>query len=256
MNQRFQDQVAVITGAGIGIGYEIARQLTREGASVVLNDIDSQRASEAASQIQKEGGRCVSFAGDVSVVDVVYQLVELAIEKFGSLDIAIANAGLSHFGNFFTYPQEDFQRVVNINLGGSFFLAQAAANYMRNHGVKGRILFMSSVTGHQAHPNLVIYGATKAGLEMMAKSLVIDLSPYGITVNALAPGATVTERTLRDDPNYESVWSELTPTGRPCTTQDIAHAAMFLVSPLASQITGQSLIIDGGWTSISPSPPL
>ena len=112
---------------------------------------------------------------------------------------------------------------------------------------------MSSVTGHQAHKNLAAYGMSKAALEMLAKTLVVELSPYGITVNAVAPGATITERTL-SDPSYEKTWSGITPTGRPATTSDIANAALFLVSPSAGHITGQSLIVDGGWTSVSPSP--
>ena len=121
----------------------------------------------------------------------------------------------------------------------------------QEHG--GAILFTSSVTGHQAHKDLAAYGMSKAALEMLAKNLVIELSPYKITVNTIAPGATLTERTL-DDPAYEKTWSTLTPMGRPAHTLDIANAALFLVSDMARHITGQSLIIDGGWTSISPSP--
>jgi 3-oxoacyl-[acyl-carrier protein] reductase len=112
---------------------------------------------------------------------------------------------------------------------------------------------MSSVTGHQAHKNLAAYGMSKAALEMLAKNLVLELSPFNITINAIAPGATITERT-KSDPNYEKTWSGITPTGRPATTTDIAQAALFLVSPEAGHITGQSLVIDGGWTSVSPSP--
>jgi NAD(P)-dependent dehydrogenase (short-subunit alcohol dehydrogenase family) len=124
---------------------------------------------------------------------------------------------------------------------------------MIKQGGGGSILFTSSVTGHQAHKNLAAYGMTKAALEMLAKNLVIELSQYGINVNAIAPGATLTERTI-GDPDYEKVWSEITPMGRPASTIDIANAAAFLVSPEARHITGQSLIIDGGWTSTSPSP--
>ena len=112
---------------------------------------------------------------------------------------------------------------------------------------------MSSVTGHQAHKDLAAYGMTKAALEMLAKNLVIELSPFGITVNALAPGATLTERTM-EDPAYRAVWSKLTPMGKPADTREVADAALFLVSPLSKHITGQTLVIDGGWTSVSPNP--
>ena len=124
---------------------------------------------------------------------------------------------------------------------------------MKEQGTAGSILFMSSVTGHQAHKNLAAYGMTKAALELLAKTLVVELSPYKITVNAIAPGATLTERTA-SDPTYEQTWSRITPIGAPASTIDIANAALFLVSPQSQHITGQSLIIDGGWTSVSPSP--
>ena len=142
---------------------------------------------------------------------------------------------------------------MQVNLGGNFFLAQQASLQMKKQGSGGSILFTSSVTGHQAHKDLAAYSMTKAALEMLAKNLVIELSGYGITVNAIAPGATLTERTV-DDPGYEKTWSGITPIGRPATTLDIANAALFLVSPQARHITGQSLVIDGGWTSVSPSP--
>ena len=111
----------------------------------------------------------------------------------------------------------------------------------------------SSVTGHQAHKYLAAYGMSKAALEMLARSLVIDLSPYGITVNTVAPGATMTERTAGDQ-SYAETWSRLTPMGRPASVADIAHAILFLVSAEAGHITGQTLVVDGGWTAVSPGP--
>ncbi|GAC1588232.1 MAG: hypothetical protein NVS3B25_04730 [Hymenobacter sp.] len=142
---------------------------------------------------------------------------------------------------------------MQVNMGGTFFLAQAAANHMKQQAGGGALLFTSSVTGHQAHKQLAAYGMSKAALEMLAKSLVVELSEYRITVNTVAPGATLTERT-QDDPAYEATWQKLTPMGRPATVADIAQAALFLVSDHARHITGQSLIVDGGWTSISPGP--
>lgn len=142
---------------------------------------------------------------------------------------------------------------MEVNLSGSFFLAQAAAKQMVAQASGGRLLFMSSVTGHQAHKNLAAYGMSKAALEMLARNLVIELSQYGITVNCIAPGATATERTL-SDPDYEKIWAEITPMGRAATVQDIANTALFLVSAEASQITGQTILVDGGWSAVSPNP--
>ena len=249
----FENQVAIVTGAGQGIGFEICRQLAAQGASVLLNDIEQSLAEEAAHSIQKEHGRCIPFGGDASNVSFIQQMINEAVRQFGKLDIAIANAGITLYGEFLDYKREDFDLVMKVNLGGSFFLAQAAAQHMKENGIAGRILFMSSVTGHQAHKNLAAYGMSKAALEMLAKTLVVELSPFQITINAIAPGATTTERTL-NDPDFTNTWSRITPIGKPASTLDIAHAALFLVSPQAGHVTGQALVIDGGWTSVSPSP--
>jgi NAD(P)-dependent dehydrogenase (short-subunit alcohol dehydrogenase family) len=250
---RFDGKVAIVTGAGSGIGFEICRRLALAGAKVVLNDIDAAAAEKARARIREEGGVCEAITGDSSAPDVILELVAAAVSQFGRLDIVIANAGITLFGDFLSYPLASFEAVLRVNLTGSFFLAQAGARQIKEQGSGGSILFMSSVTGHQAHKNLAAYGMTKAALEMLATHLVIELSPYRITVNAIAPGATLTERTMGDEA-YERTWSGITPMGRPANTGDIADAALFLVSDAARHITGQHLVIDGGWTSISPSP--
>ncbi len=246
-------KVAIITGAAIGIGFEIARQLAEQGAAVVLNDIDEDAAKRAAEKIENAGGRVTVVAGDSSDLIVIDQMVQTAIETYGQIDYAIANAGITTFGDFLSYPLEQFQQLVNVNLQGTFFLAQKAAQQLIKQGDGGRILLMSSVTGHQYHPDLAAYGMSKAAIRMLAKSLGVELAPHGITVNAISPGATATERTL-SDPSYNEIWSKLNPTGRPGTVQDVAHAALFLLSPHAGQITGQTLVVDGGWTAVSPPP--
>jgi NAD(P)-dependent dehydrogenase (short-subunit alcohol dehydrogenase family) len=248
-----EPKVAIVTGAGQGIGFEICRRLAENGVAVLLNDIDTHLAKRSAEAIDAQYGRCYGLGGDAANPAFIQTLIDTAMTRFGGLGIVIANAGITLFGSFLEYTPDAFGQVMNTNLGGSFFLAQAAARAMITQGRGGRILFMSSVTGHQAHKNLAAYSMTKAALEMLAKNLVIELSPFRITVNALAPGATLTERTAEDG-QYEKTWSSITPMGRPATVSDIAAAAAFLVSDQAGHITGQTLVIDGGWTAVSPSP--
>jgi len=249
----FTGKVAIVTGAGQGIGLEICRRLANAGAKVILNDLDNELATDAVKKIANQKGDCVAIPGDSSDLAVIQQLTNTATSKFGTLDIVIANAGITVYGDFFDYKPESFFEVMKVNLGGSFFLSQAAANQMKKQEAGGSLLFTSSVTGHQAHKNLAAYGMSKAALEMLARNLVIELSQYKINVNTIAPGATLTERTV-SDPGFESTWSRITPMGKPASVEDIASAALFLVSDGAKHITGQTLIIDGGWTSVSPSP--
>ncbi len=250
----FKNKVAIVTGAGQGIGFEICRRLAEAGATVLLNDVDAELATNASNTINGDSGKnCIAFPGDSSDIAFINEIVDAAVNQHGKLDVVIANAGITLFGDFDTYTSEAFNKVLQVNLGGSFFMAQIASNKMKLQADGGSILFTSSVVGHQALKSLACYAMTKAALEMLAKNLVVELSPYKITVNTVAPGATLTERTMLEA-DYERVWSELTPMGRPAYVSDIANTALFLVSEQARHITGQSLIVDGGWTSVSPLP--
>lgn len=246
-------QTAIVTGAGQGIGLAVCMDLSKNGFNIILNDLEESLGNEAALKVKKSGGHCVALAGDASDPDFIQSMVDEAVRSFGRLDVAVANAGITLFGEFLDYKREDLMKVVNLNMGGSFFLAQATAKQIRQQGTGGSILFMSSVTGNQAHYNLAAYGMTKAALQNLAKHLVLELAPYKINVNCVAPGATKTERTMQDQ-GYDKTWSGITPMGRPAMPADIAAAVSFLVSPAARHITGQTLIVDGGWTSVSPNP--
>jgi glucose 1-dehydrogenase len=248
----FSNKTAIVTGAGQGIGFAIVRQLLADGANVLLNDSDAQLAAKAI-QTLAAGPNCIALAGDAGDTAFVREMVETAVSVFGRLDIVVANAGLTLFGNFLDYEPESFEKVMRLNLSGSFFLAQAAARQMKKQGEGGSIVFMSSVTGLQAHRQLTAYGMSKAALQMLARGLVVELSPYQITVNAVAPGATLTERTASDS-TYAETWRKLTPMGRAGTPGDVADAVLFLAGPQARQITGQTIVVDGGWSVVSPGP--
>jgi 3-oxoacyl-[acyl-carrier protein] reductase len=267
------NRVAIVTGAGSGIGFRIAADLAGNGCSVVINDIDKPLVEKAADNITKTGGNAIAVAGDCSDTQLIDQLVAEACNHFGCVDMAVANAGITTFGSFLDYPVDDFQRLVDLNLRGTFYLVQRAARQMiqqdKNENADkntetttathptttkgGSILLMSSVTGIQYHPDLTAYAMTKAAIQMLARSLGAELGKHGINVNAIAPGATLTERTMQE-PGYEDVWANLNPTGRVSTTSDIANTALFLLSDAAAQITGQTIVVDGGWTTVSPPP--
>ncbi len=243
------NKVAIVTGAGEGIGYAIVEVLLQSGAKVVLNDLDEKRAHTVSKRLtEKYGGSCLPFAGDAGSVPVINALVDFTLEKFGKVDFAIPNAGITLFGDFFEFSSEDFQKVINLNLQGAFFLAQRAAVEMRRQGSGGRIILMSSITGIRAYADLTVYSMTKAALRMLTKSLAMALGPYHITSNAIAPGAILTERTKLEQGDYEGIWSRLNPNGAVGKPLDIARTCLFLVSDDAAHINGQTIIVDGGWT--------
>lgn len=253
----FQDHVVFVTGAGHGIGFGLCKAFAQTGATVALNDIDETLAQQASQQINEAIGdeRVLPYACDVADVEAVQAIVDDIVKKYDRLDVTIANAGLSHFGRFLDYSPEAFDRVTSVNLRGTFFTAQASAHAMIDTKTPhSRILFTSSVTGNQAYPNLSAYGMTKAGIQHLASVLAVELGEYGITVNAIAPGATVTERTMADDPNYDKNWETVAPNRRVAQVEDIVQTALFLASSQARHITGQTIIIDGGWTMTSPIP--
>ncbi|MHA8109284.1 SDR family NAD(P)-dependent oxidoreductase [Aquirufa sp. A-Brett2-W8] len=232
----------IVTGAGQGIGHQIALQLMEEGHLVVVNDIDPSLLS----------GPYIK-AGDVSSPQFIKELVAFAQTLPGELAGCVCNAGITTFGSFWDYSPESMKSLLDLNIQGTFFLIQEVAKAIRFEGNSGSIVVTSSVTGHQAHPDLAAYGMTKAALNQLVQNLVIDLSPVQIRINSVSPGATMTERTQKDA-NYLKEWSRLTPLGKPADVADIAEAVCFFLSDKAKHITGQTLIVDGGWTSVSPPP--
>ena len=171
-----------------------------------------------------------------------------------SLEMIVANAGRTEFGDFFEFSPESFQKVVDLNLRGTFFLAQIGAKYMKEQKTGGNIVFIGSNVGERAYQNLAAYGMSKAGISMLAKQLVLPLGPLGISVNCVSPGATLTERTKLEEPDYAGIWAKLNPNGRVGMPEDIAHTVGFMLSPQARHITGQTLLVDGGWTAYGPTP--
>jgi glucose 1-dehydrogenase len=249
-------RVGLVTGAGEGIGAAVAFRMARDGIAVGVNDLDQDRAQQVAGEIKAGGGQALALGGDISDVARLRDMFGQTVAAFGRLDIAVANAGVTSWGDFFDYPPEALERVLGVNLRGTYFTAQEAARHMRAHGEGGSIILMSSVTGRQAIRYLSAYSMTKAAIEMLARNLVVELSPHKIRINAVAPGATLTPRNLADDPRYAESWSGVNPLGKVAAADDIAAVVQFLYSDAATYITGETIAADGGWSAISPTPRL
>lgn len=244
-----KDNVAIVTGAGEGIGYAIAELLVKAGANVVLNDVNGDKAKNTAEKINATHyGSCLPFAGDASDISTIKAMVDFTLKKFGKVNFLVPNAGITLFGDFLDFTPDSFQKVIDLNLKGAFFLAQRVAKEIIKQGDRGSMVFMSSQVGIQAYQHLTAYGMTKAALQMMGKNLAYVLGKHKITTNTVAPGATLTERTAKEQPDYEGIWGKLNPNERVGKPEDVAKTVLFLLSEEASHINGQTIPVDGGWT--------
>jgi NAD(P)-dependent dehydrogenase (short-subunit alcohol dehydrogenase family) len=248
-------RVAIVTGASREIGAAMAETLASNGYAVLLSHYgETERAEAALQRIRAAGGTADRFQVDLSKVEASQALVERAVELYGRLDLLAANAGLTISAPLLETDESIYDTLFDLNVKGSFFGAQAAARQMIAQGGGGRIVFSSSVTGVQAVPNLGAYGVTKAALRHMARVWAGELGEHGITVNALGIGAIDNERNRAGDADYAAHWSGVNPNRRIGLPEDVAAALLFLASDAARHVTGQTLIVDGGWSMTSPMP--
>jgi len=247
--------VAIVTGGATGIGRDLAEGLAADGFAVVVGwFVNVDGARETARSIEAAGGEVRLVRGDAGDPATADALVEAAVTSFGRLDVMCCHAGVTVFGPFLDVEPDGFDRVVATNLRGTFFAAQAAARRMVEQGEGGRIVLTSSVTAHRAIDGAAVYAMTKAGIEALARNLAIELAGAGITVNAVAPGSIVNERNQADDPTYAERWGAVNPIGRVGHGEDVLEAVRFLVGPGAGFLTGQTLVVDGGWTTVGRGP--
>jgi 3-oxoacyl-[acyl-carrier protein] reductase len=248
-------KVAIVTGVNREIGAAMAEALAGAGCAVLAAYWgEPERVAPLVERVRASGGRIEVHEADLSQVAANQELVARAAATFGRVDMLAANAGLTIARPFLETSEADWDTLVDLNLKGSFFGAQAAARQMAAQGQGGRIIFSSSVTGLRACPNLAAYGITKAGLRHMASTLALELAPHRIAVNAIAIGAILNDRNLLDNPNYAADWDALVPIGRVGQPQDVADALLFFASEQSRWVTGQTLVVDGGWTIRSPLP--
>ena len=240
-----QDQVALITGAGRGIGKAIALRLARDGADIAIFDLNDDWAQATANEIEQLGRRAFHTAVDVSGYDQVQDGVARAVEALGKIDIVVNNAGIGQGQRFLDITQENWERHLNIHLSGSFYCAQAAGRDMakRNYG---RIINIASVAGMMGPISMAPYGTAKAGIIGLTRAASLDLADLGITVNAIAPGPIDTEllHTWPEEALKER--AQHLPIARFGQPEEIAHMAAFLASPDSGFITGTVMVVDGG----------
>jgi NAD(P)-dependent dehydrogenase (short-subunit alcohol dehydrogenase family) len=238
---RLNNKVAIVTGSTLGIGKGIAEKLINEGAKVVFSDINGDD-----SLVTEFGGNAIFVKCDVSKMEEVENLINQAVTHFGQLDILVNNAGIYPFVPFAKMTEADWDRVMSVNLKSVFLCSQAAAKVMPEGA---RIINISSIASFVGFSGLVHYCASKGGVSGMIRALALELADRKITVNAVAPGAIETpgaNQGSTDESKKQTI--AMIPLSRMGQPEDIAGAVAFLASDQASYITGQTIIVDGGWT--------
>jgi glucose 1-dehydrogenase len=242
-------KVAIVTGAGTGIGQGIAKRLSTEGAKVIVDYVgDATGAEETRRAIEQAGGEAEIVSADVTKTEEMRNLVDAAWKRFGLADILVNNAGIEHRSDFWDTTEEEYDRVMAVNLRGAFFLTQAFVRRLRDQKKPGRIVNISSVHEDMVFPGFSTYCCSKGGMRMLMRNLAVELGPLGITVNNVAPGAIMTpiNKSLLDNKQQLQALLNNIPLGRMGTPGDVAGMVAFLVSDDAAYITGSTFVVDGG----------
>jgi len=249
---RLKDKVALVTGAGSGIGKAIATRFAAEGAHVVVNYRPGSRTDTEAVQAEAASFATTSIAvpADVSRREEVERMMDEIIKEFGRIDIAINNAGIEFKKPFLEVTDQEWNKVIAVNLFGSYLVSQVAARQMVKQGQGGKLIFISSVHEDIPFPEYTAYCASKGGVRMMMRNLAMELAPHKINVNNIAPGAIATpiNQSVLDDPTaMKKAISEI-PWGRFGRPEEVASVAVFLASDEAEYVTGSTYYVDGGLT--------
>jgi glucose 1-dehydrogenase len=248
-------KIVLVTGASKGIGRAVAIGAAAEGADVVVAYRNDERGAETTADAVREHGRAALVRSvDLAQVDEIAELVRAAVERFGRIDVLVNNAAVVGWSPALDVTEEVWDSVLDTNLKGSFFCAVETAKRMREAG-GGAIVNMSSNIAALGVVNLSCYAASKGGIHALTRQLAVELAPHRIRVNTLAPGPTLVERNLADEPNYDEVWAEVVPLGRAAEPEEMVGPALFLASDESSYITGQLLFADGGWSIAGRIPP-
>jgi 2-deoxy-D-gluconate 3-dehydrogenase len=242
----------IVTGAGSGIGKSFATSLVQAGAEVVIAGRNIERLEVVAEESRQFGGPVIPIRTDVAKMKDIQILVDRTVKEFGKIDFLFNNAGIVRRSPCEDFTETDWDDVITVNLKGAFFLAQAVARIMISQRRKGKIINTSSRIALQSGKALPAYGASKAGLTQLTKSMANDWAKYNILVNAIGPGYVRTEMTepLYQDSEQNAEITSRIPLGRWADPEDLAGAAVFLASDASDYITGQTIFVDGGWLSV------
>ncbi len=246
---RLEGKKAIVTGAGRGIGRAIALNFAREGADILVNyHSNDAAAQEVIQKVQEMGRKAVAVKADVSIYQDAYKMVDTAVNDLGGLDILVNNAGMSKPGMMLKMSEEDWDKIIDIHLKGTFNASQAAGRQMKEQK-SGRIINVISSAGLYGTIGQINYSSAKAGVIGFTKSASRELGRYNITVNAICPGITATEMTekLRSDEKLKEIYLGRIQLGRFGQPEDISPAFVFFASDEASYVTGQILAVDGGY---------
>lgn len=246
---RLRGKNALVTGSSRGIGRGIAVRFAQEGANVAINYVGSARAAEETlADVTAHGVRGVILPADVGSVDDVRRLVDEASTALGPLDILVNNAGIEKHAPFWDVSEQDYDKVIDVNLKGAFFATQAMVRHLRSGGRPGRIINISSVHEDLTFPNFAAYCASKGALRMLTRNLAVELGPLGIAVNNIAPGAIETpiNTALLNDPRKLGALLSQIPLSRLGQPEDVAGLAVFLAGDEAAYVTGSTFVVDGG----------
>lgn len=244
------ERKALVTGAGRGIGRVLALALAEAGCDVSILEIDIKNAEAVVREIRQQGRKSIAIQADVTKKGQVDKAFTKTVKELGRLDICINNAGISIQKPAEEMPEEDWDKIVDINLKGVFLCSQAAARIMIPQG-HGSIINIASMSGIAVNipQKQAVYNASKAGVAMLSKSMAVEWAQYGIRVNSISPGYMKTEMTLSTMAHLFPTWESLTPMGRLGEPEELRGAVLYLASDASSYMTGHDLVVDGGYTA-------